>query len=221
MIRQIFWAAKAFAFSTILSSQLALADNQRYITGFVGVTEAADYDFDFFQTIPELVVGQGVIKTDTGTSFGVAIGTRFSSNWRAEFELSYSSNDTESIGEPNTDLVGSWDATFGMVNLWYDFATNWKIKPYAGGGVGVARVSLSGGNGAGTKLVDDTDTVLAGQIGFGGRISIGERSTIDIGYRYKMTDDVNMSTTQVIIPTDFSNGDYAAHSIVIGYSYSF
>lgn len=154
-------------------------------------------------------------------SFGVAIGTRLSSVVRTEFELSNSSNDTKKIGTPYADLLGSLDAFFGMVNLWYDVPTKSKFKPYAGGGLGVARISLEGRSKVGNTVVDYGDTVFAGQIGFGGRTSVGERGSIDIGYRYKMTADINPSTTLEFIPTDLSNGNYAAHSINVGYSYSF
>lgn len=191
------------------------------MTGFLGITDMADYDFDFFQTIPSVVVGQGTITTDNGVTYGLAVGLRVASNLRAEFELSYASNDTKEIGRPFTQYDGSLDATFGMANLWYDVPVQGRFKPYVGGGLGFARVSHDGQSGAGVTLVDDSDTAIAGQLGFGGRFQVGERGNIDIGYRYKTTGDLDFTTTQVFIPTDLTNGRYSSHSLIVGCSYSF
>ncbi|WP_170340308.1 outer membrane protein [Ruegeria arenilitoris] len=199
----------------------ARAQEAPYVTGFLGITDMGDYDFDFFQTIPSVVVGQGTITTDNGVTYGLAVGLRFASNLRAEFELSYASNDAKEIGRPFTQYDGSFDATFGMANLWYDVPVQGRFKPYVGGGLGFARVSHDGQSGAGVTLVDDSDTAIAGQLGFGGRFQVGERGNIDIGYRYKTTGDLDFTTTQVFIPTDLTNGRYSSHSLILGYSYSF
>jgi len=219
-IQRIVCAAATVA-AVLMSAGAALAQDTRYVTGYLGISDMGDYDFDFFQTIPSVVVGQGTITTDTGLSYGLAVGMRVAPNLRAEVELSRTSNDTKEIGRPFTEYDGSFDATFGMANLWYDIPVQGRLKPYVGGGLGFARVSQDGKSGAGVTLVDDSDTALAGQLGFGARIQVGDRGQIDIGYRYKTTADLDFSTTQVFIPTDLTNGRYASHSILFGYSYSF
>lgn len=73
----------------------ARAQEAPYVTGFLGITDMGDYDFDFFQTVPSVVVGQGTITTDNGVTYGLAMGLRVAPNLRAEIELSYASNDTK------------------------------------------------------------------------------------------------------------------------------
>jgi opacity protein-like surface antigen len=214
------WLTAAVAISMI-GAVPARAQEAPYVTGFLGITDMGDYDFDFFQTIPSVVVGQGTITTDTGVSYGLAVGMRVAPNLRAEFELSHASNDTKELGRPFTQYDGSFDATFGMVNLWYDVPVQGRFKPYVGGGIGFARVSHDGQARTGVTLVDDSDTAIAAQLGFGGRFQVGERGNIDIGYRYKTTGDLDFATTQVFIPTDFTDGRYSSHSLTFGYSYSF
>jgi opacity protein-like surface antigen len=201
-------------FSYILLAQSAVAENERYVTGFVGLTELENYNFRF-----ETFGTKGVITTEKGMNFGVAIGVHLFSNMRAEFELSQSSNDTSEIGEPYTSYDGSINASFALANLWYDLPTETKITPYVGGGLGYAQISHEGSS-IGIPLVDDSDTAFAAQIGIGGRASIGAKGAIDIGYRYKVFDGADLDQLLETGP-DFKNGKYASHSINIGYSYNF
>jgi opacity protein-like surface antigen len=150
---------------------------------------------------------EGSSWTYSVTTDGVAIGVHLFSNMRAEFELSQSLNDTSEIGEPYTSYDGSINASFALANLWYDLPTETKITPYVGGGLGYARISHVGSS-AGIPLVDDSDTSFSAQIGIGGRVSIGARGAIDIGYRYKIFDGADLEQLFV--------GSRAAHCMLAG-----
>lgn len=212
----------ATAAGTAAVAQSPFEGREGYATLFLGVNQIEDVDFDYFQPFAGAVVGQGSITTDSGYNAGAILGLRFSPTLRGEVEFSYSSNDTKKLKSPAVDYDGSIDAIFGLVNLWYDVPVNGAFKPYAGGGIGFARVSQDARtSGLAEALVDDSDTAFAGQIGFGVKYKLNQRGTLDIGYRYKMTADVDFSTSQTAPRTDFTDSQYASHSLNIGYSFSF
>ena len=70
-------------------------------------------------------------------------------------------------------------------------------------------------------MVDDSDTAFAGQIGFGVRHKLVQSGTLDVGYRYKMTADVDFGTSLTTIRADLTDSHYASHSMNIGYSHTF
>ena len=57
------------------------------------------------------------------------------------------------------------------------------MSPYLGAGIGVARVSLDGYTSSGTLIVDDSDTVFAGQLSAGVLYALNEQVSLDLGYR--------------------------------------
>ena len=202
------------AVTYMLIVQSAMADNNLYVTGFVGLSDTGSYNFSNAS-----FGNKAVITTEQGMNVGIAIGVNLSSNMRAEFELSRTTNNTSEIGTPYIAYDGSIDASFALVNLWYDLPTDTKIKPYVGGGIGYAQISHAG-SASGIAIVDDSDTSFAAQIGVGGRISIGANGAIDIGYRYKFFNGTDLQQLQVG-GQDFENGKYGSHSINVGYSYNF
>ncbi len=210
----------ALSLGTVASAESLLEGKERYATFFLGATQAEDYDF-----LTTLGGGLGTITTDTGVSVGVILGARLSPTLRSELELSYSASDTSQIqfvGFPSNNYDGSIDAVFGLVNLWYDMPVQGKFKPYVGGGLGLGHVSQAASAiPTGALFVDDSDTVFAGQIGFGLRHEIHSNGVLDIGYRYKMTSDLDFTTTIAVSPPHLVNGNYASHAISVGYSFSF
>ncbi|MXU64231.1 outer membrane protein [Oceanomicrobium pacificus] len=223
MFRSIGYAALAAIGLAVPSPGTAqtLGFSDTYATLYIGATRMPDFDFDALQTVPDVIVGNGTITTDNGGTIGAAFGARVTPDLRAEVELSYSRNNTVEIGSPYATYDGDFTALFGTVNLWYDFPVGATVRPYAGGGIGFARVSHLGKSETGVTLVDDSDTALAGQLGLGLQFDVGPSGAVDLGYRYRMTRDLSFSTTQTFIPTDFVNAPYAAHAITLGYSYRF
>lgn len=118
------------------------------------------------------------LSFDTDFVFGAVIGTSLSETVRIEGELSYlgAPGDEECFGKcVVTDFDISTLTLLG--NAWVDFDAGTGLKPYVGGGLGLARVSIDSG------FSEGGDTGLAYQIGLGARF--GARDQFDIGYRYR------------------------------------
>lgn len=114
--------------------------------------------------LPPGVVPEGDIEVDTDTGFGIsgAVGYRFSAA-RAEFEVSYNNNDIEDVtinsglipgGTLSADSDGSVDNFTFMLNGYFDIPTDGALKPYIGGGAGLAVLS-----------VNDLDLAIPGVVG--------------------------------------------------------
>ena len=118
------------------------------------------------------------------------------------------------------------DGAFSMLafmgNVDYDFDTGSRWAPYVGGGLGVAIISLDTETDTGTSLADDSDTVLAYQVGAGigyeFPLEEGRSITVSLDWRYfgtqtpTFTGDVTGAEFDVEI-----NG----HDIGIGLIYGF
>ena len=118
------------------------------------------------------------------------------------------------------------DGAFSMLafmgNMDYDFDTGSRWKPYVGGGLGLAIISLDTETDTGTSLADDSDTVLAYQVGAGigyeFPLEEGRSITVSLDWRYfgtqtpTFTGDVTGAEFDVEI-----NG----HDIGIGLIYGF
>ena len=84
-------------------------------------------------------------KLDTGIMATGAFGRSFG-NFRAEGELTYNTNDVSALSVPGVGGIaanGDVSTLAFMVNGYYDFSTNSKWKPYIGGGIGGANVSIN------------------------------------------------------------------------------
>lgn len=95
--------------------------------------------------IPAIEVDPIEISVDTDTGFGVngAIGYQFEQA-RAELELGYNRNRVNHVdvtGLPRVDVDGRFDVWSVSANAYYDVPTGNALRPYIGGGIGVARLS--------------------------------------------------------------------------------
>lgn len=96
-------------------------------------------------------------------------------------------------------LAGSFEgtgdvSTLGlMANAWYEFSTGMPWRPYLGGGLGMANISLNdvGLISSGTEfaLADDDDWVFAYQFGVGMNYEITPQIIAGIEYRFFATTD--------------------------------
>ena len=135
------------------------------------------------------IVTQG---TDPGYILGVTVGTSVAPNLRVEAELSYAKyvigdfNVSASYGGDTSSYGGTSEGeestTYLLANVWLDLPNmggGALAVPYIGGGLGGAKVRIVDG-------VDQTDTVIAYQIGAGLQFPLGA-GMIDVGYRFKGT----------------------------------
>lgn len=170
--------------------------------------------------------------TDFDTGFGVtgAIGHSWGA-FRLEGEVSYRENDLDTIELTNVTLagigsfnnVGSFAAdgdvsALGfMANGWYDFDTGSPWKPFVGGGLGVARVSVNDAAILGITFADDDDWVFAYQLGAGIGYEVNPTTVVSLGYRFFGTADPDFTFIGGL-PFD---AEYHSHNVEIGVRFSF
>lgn len=126
---------------------------------------------------------------DTGYTAGAAIGYGFSdrqrygaglwNNIRIEAELAYNESDIDN-GSSNAEL----SMQNYMLNVYYDFDTGTKWRPFIGGGIGAADVEAEG-----ASLQDDDDTVFAYQVRAGVAYQLTPMISATLGYRFLDTED--------------------------------
>jgi opacity protein-like surface antigen len=97
----------------------------------------------------------------------------------------------------HNDLYGGSDfeTMAGMANAFIDLPTRNGVSPFVGGGIGYASVSANGFEALGGDPVDDRDVVMAYQLRAGFAISILSATELILGYRYFVTDDLNLTGT--------------------------
>ncbi|CAN0604800.1 unnamed protein product, partial [Ectocarpus sp. 12 AP-2014] len=113
----------------------------------------------------------GEIDYSAGFAVGALGGYRFGLNdslsLDVEGEVTYRDNDVDDVTVSGVDHEADGDLTsFAfMANGWLNWHVGSGFSPYIGGGVGVLHVELEDLDVAGISLDDDSDTVVAGQLG--------------------------------------------------------
>ena len=118
------------------------------------------------------------------------------------------------------------DGAFSMLafmgNVDYDFDMGSPWKPYVGGGLGLAIISLDTETDTGTSLTDDSDTVLAYQVGAGigyeFPLAEGRSVTVSLDWRYFGTQTPTF--TGDVTGAEF-DVEISGHDVGIGLIYGF
>ena len=118
---------------------------------------------------------------------------------------------------------GAFSMLAFMANVDYDFDTGSPWKPYVGGGLGLAIISLDTESAStGDSLVDDSDAVFAYQVGAGIGYEFplpeGRSVTVSLDWRYFGTQTPTF--TGDITGNEF-DAEIAGHDIGIGLIYGF
>jgi opacity protein-like surface antigen len=145
--------------------------------------------------------------TSAAGLFDVGVGYQINNWLRMDVTAEYRGGShfqvLEQVGVPSTSSQfadfyrGSLSSMVGMVNGYVDVGTWYGITPYVGGGVGVARNTLSGvtdtgfaypGNGGGFPtggfLDDGSKTNFAWAVMAGLGFNVTQNLKLDLGYRY-------------------------------------
>ena len=154
------------------------------------------------------------INYGSGFTFGGVLGYDFGMI-RLDAEVAYRDNGIELIGLP---AEGSASALSYMVNGYFDIPTNMFIKPYLGGGIGYATVSINDATVPGvTPVADDSASVLAYQFSTGIGFEISRTTTLSLGYRYFVTEEPEMVD---VFGSPFTT-EYQSHEFNIGVRFLF
>jgi len=176
----------------------------QYVSGFLGLTVLKDRDATSFQFGPGATTFNDRIEFDPGINIGGTYGFDFGF-LRLEGELSYKNGEmstiTEQISQTRfTNVDGRLGALAMMLNAFLDLHNETMVTPYFGGGVGFASLHLSDTFGTDTTTGirtelyrSDNDTVFAYQAGAGMEIALTRRLTLDLGYRYFVTEKANFN----------------------------
>lgn len=200
------------------------ADNRPgpYFSAFLGTSFARDTTVTSFDGISSF---SDEVTFDPGIYVGGTGGYDFGF-LRLEGELSYRNANidkvTASNGERFRNLDGDLGAFATMFNVFFDLHNPSRVTPYLGGGIGFATLHLSDTHGYSningyTHLYDDSsDTVFASQVGAGLDIAINSRFSLDIGYRYFITEKANLDGDIIS-----SNLRFESHDAKVGFKMKF
>jgi opacity protein-like surface antigen len=191
-----------------------------YMSGFLGInvnadTNASGTDFFLNEDFNDRV------GFDPGISIGGTAGYDFGIV-RLEGELSYKHAEIESITSQNgfrfRNVNGSIGAGAMMFNGFFDLHNNSRLTPYLGGGIGFAGLHLSDTTSLGVPLYGDADdTVFAYQFGTGVEIDLNRFYSLDIGYRYFVTDRATFDS-DLDISTSLK---FESHNATLGFRFKF
>jgi opacity protein-like surface antigen len=203
-----------------------------YVSLFGGVSWLDDVKTDYeFDDTPGTYHAD--IDTDVGFIIGGAIGTHLTDDLRVEVEVAYSENDVDQIhydspvdGSTNYDAHGKFGILTFMANFWYDVPLSEDLKPYIGGGAGVAIVDGDVGYDDFEDydpIFDNSEVAFAFQVGAGLRWQVWENVTLDVGYRLRGIDGPEFDSE---VTDDPGTSDYDAdwmwsHNIIAGISFGF
>lgn len=150
----------------------------------------------------------GLGTVDTGTldaqvSVGGGVGYRFSNWFRSDLTVAYAPGrdfSADTSGTAGSGAVsGSLTSTALLASAYAEFAPESWIRPYVGGGLGVANLSLdsvaqrmpAGGT---TSFADNSEWNLAWSVAAGVTLDLSEAVELDAGYRYVNFGDAKTGT---------------------------
>jgi len=162
------------------------------------------------------------IDTDGGFGISGAVGYRFD-NARVEFEIGYNSNDVDSVTVNDfvTSVDGSIDNWKFLLNGYYDFPTGSRLRPYVGGGAGLAILSANDVSAMvpplGEGSIDDTNTSFLFQFKAGVGYDVTDTLNAFLGYRLMGIPGQSFE----VLDTDLDADTLFIHSLQVGARYEF
>jgi opacity protein-like surface antigen len=208
-----------------------------YVSVFGGWSHPTEDIDAFFSS------GSGVTFTSVDASFdlddgfmaGLAIGAQFNDWLRADIEASGHWHDAEgnailgTVTNPTTPVLltttagidGDANALFLLANLWIDVPLGDMVRPYIGGGVGVGRLDVDVSTTGGGELIDDADWGFAYQLGAGIGFGITPNIAVDVGYRFKAINNLELDATAPSGTAFDVDADYKSHNVLLGLRFGF
>lgn len=171
-------------------------------------------------TLPAVQVDPIDISIDADTGFAVsgALGYQFKAG-RAELELGYNRNSVNSVnvtGLPEVDADGRFDVWSLSANGYYDIPTGTALRPYIGGGVGIAKLAADDVEVAvpllGTATLDDSGVSAIFQAKAGLAYDFSKNTSAFLGYRLQALPGQDFTIENV----DFDAETLLIHSLQVG-----
>ena len=134
------------------------------------------------------------IEADSADKPAASVAYGITPPWwlRAEAELGWrrSGLHGHNHGQHEESVTGDAHVLALTGNAWFQPPFDWRIVPYAGGGVGPALQVREGRSSITRRDLDQISAVFAWQLGAGLRIGISDRLSADLGVRYFEGGDV-------------------------------
>ena len=201
-------AVAVAALTNIVPSEAQAQTSRVYLAGYLGLNMYGPQEFS------DAAAVSGDFEQNNAVSFAGALGLRLSKQLRVEGELSYRKPEITKINTSNPsgsfDAGGSVKHWAGLLNVYYDFDTNWKFTPYVTAGAGLSYFDGDlQANGTGQSF-NDTGYGLTYQAGAGLKYRPRDNLAYTFGYRYLDTLELDMGDLDI---------DYSSHEFRVGVEY--
>ncbi|MEM7517804.1 MAG: OmpW family outer membrane protein [Planctomycetota bacterium] len=181
-----------------------------------GLSFLPDGDFDV--TSGGATTG-GEGSYDPGFMSGLAVGYRIDSNWSAELEYNYRSNDIDTVDQDGGGTFadgGDFASVAIMANAYYHFRPGERLRPYIGAGVGFLQEIDADLDSLGVEASDRGG--FAYQLMAGVSYELSGPWTMNVEGRYF---GAGNSDLEVSGNSDVYEADYNPFSVLAGLTYSF
>jgi opacity protein-like surface antigen len=150
--------------------------------------------------------------------YGLALGPG-GGRLRLEANASWRENDIDGLDADGLDIEadGELGVLVGLANAYYDFDLGLPLRPYLGGGVGAARVSVDTDTG-GLLDVDDEGWAFAWNLAAGLGYELGGGLELTGGYRYLRVEGTDLDVDG---GGELDVDNYASHEVLLGLRYTF
>jgi opacity protein-like surface antigen len=202
-----------------------------YVSLFGGASWLEDVETDY--SYPGFGPIGNEAETDVGFIIGGAAGTHLTEDIRVELEVAYSENEVDHFvfhdddGTSDTyEGTGHFSFLTFMANVWYDIPLSEELKPYLGGGAGIAIVDANKvgyGEDENAPVYDSSEVAFAFQLGAGLRWAVSDNIMLDVGYRLKGIDGPRFDNVEDVVPNSSKyDADFIwIHNVIAGVSFGF
>lgn len=200
--------ALALLVAGLMGSPAIASANEPYVSVSAGLGMMHDSDLSLASGYAWLPGYTGAdAKYDTGYALEGAVGMKMD-KFRAELALGYQSSEmNEYSGQDVNDVDASVFSV--MANGYADFEME-GFSPYVMAGLGYANIDISAGY-YGSSISAD-ESAFAWQVGLGVGVQATDVVTVDLGYRYFQTSDVDIYSI---------TSDIASSKLMLGMRYAF
>jgi opacity protein-like surface antigen len=167
--------AMAAGCGILAANQLQAADSNWFLKA-----EAGPSFVNNISTTTTSLFGGPPVTTRSAFKTGVRLdldgGYQFNESWAIDMELGYIYNQVDFSNSSATASPDLYQVPF-LVNAVFTLPVNWRVKPYAGAGVGLVLTGLN----------DFRDVTGAGQLLAGVKYDLNGRVDLGLGYKFLVT----------------------------------